>query len=429
MTTALPPTAKSKENGDRDAENPLEKAVSVSTVAELPPGPSTSNEGAKQANILDDLNEVHVPSEFGMSSRPCHTRRFHAVQRDLLNIYVAFRTLMQHMASFETGLSFALAIWSALFYTIYAPDGHPVAARLDFAIIGTAVALPIRYAVQLCNVFAARLGRWLTTSRRARMRLDSFIISETFRRRENALSELAHMKAMMCQVFSGMMLWRWEVKEEDAPRPRWKHNVKFTLKEIMRATVAILRLPQYGSNRHMYTEGGRKFRRDVLSRQRELTHVVLSSMVTLQANVEYLKKCGLSATEASRLNQYVSMLQVDFERLVMIKSYRTTNAARSFVRINLIICPAFYGPFFAYVARGDPAGPWTVLSLTYVVLLAALMTFVLQGLVKVQRALEDPFVSPYVGEAILLTEEEEDTARRLDSVLQTAEADLPLGYV
>jgi len=40
------------------------------------------------------------------------------------------------------------------------------------------------------------------------------------------------------------------------------------------------------------------------------------------------------------------------------------------------------------------------------VALSLVSTFVLQSLVKVQRALEDPFVSPFTGEAIALADEE-----------------------
>ena len=47
-------------------------------------------------------------------------------------------------------------------------------------------------------------------------------------------------------------------------------------------------------------------------------------------------------------------------------------------------------------------------------------TCVLQGLVKVQRALEDPFVGPFPGETIALDEEEDETLARLDAVVAEA---------
>jgi len=360
-----------------------------------------SEELSPRAGVRAASTMGHPPSEFGSKGRPVLVRELYAVERDLLNVYVALVTLAKHMANFESVLACALATWSTLFYTLYEPESDSdgfLSSRLDFTIIGTAIVFPT-----------------------------SFLINETFRRREMALQRLAHVKTLLCQIQAGMLLWRWKNTAPNIPSKAWKGRVKHTLHEIMRSTVALLKLPKWSANRHTFTKQGRAFRRDVVNRQRELTHSVLSNIVQLHVFVEDLKDLGLTASEATRVNQYTYLLQMEFESLVMIKTYRTTNIARSFVRITMLVCPAFYGPYFAYVARssGGSAGEaaWTIFSLVYAVLLSLVTTFVLQGLVKVQRALEDPFVSPFVGEAIALAEEEEETYLRLDAVELCARAE------
>jgi len=332
------------------------------------------------------------PSEFGAKGRSTFVREAYAVERDFLNVYVALTTLARHMANFETLLCFVLSIGSTCFFTLYSPDpDFFLAERLDFTLIGTAVVFPI-----------------------------SFLINETFRRRELALQRIAHIKALLCQIQAGMLLWRWKNSSVNHPTKAWEDEVNHSLRGTMRDIISLLRLPKWSANRHTFTAQGRLFRRNVVNNQRELTSSVIANVTRLHAFVEDLKELGLTASEATRLNQYTYLLQMEFEGLVMIKTYRTTNIARSFVRIVTLLCPTFYGPYFCWIARSSVSGDWTAFSLTYALLLTIATTFVLQGLVKVQRALEDPFVSPFAGEAIALAEEEHDTNIRIDMVLLTA---------
>ena len=65
---------------------------------------------------------------------------------------------------------------------------------------------------------------------------------------------------------------------------------------------------------------------------------------------EDLKKIGLSPSELSRARQYELFITEAIEKLRHIKTYRTSQALRTFARIFDVIIPPFYAPKFAQVA-------------------------------------------------------------------------------
>ena len=105
----------------------------------------------------------------------------------------------------------------------------------------------------------------------------------------------------------------------------WEDRVHETLHNIINAMCMILKLPTWNTNRHIYTKQGREFKARVIKRERELTRRLSYYYSQLHWFVEDLKDRGLPANEASRINQYNSILQGDFEALAMVKSYRTPN--------------------------------------------------------------------------------------------------------
>ena len=340
---------------------------------------------------LDDLDNGEANS--GATS-PGRWSVFVAWERDMLNLYVAFTTLFAHLRTPETLLGYLVAIASTLAFALLPPGQMEVAgpyltARLDFTLLGTAIVFPV-----------------------------SFLINETFRRRETALQRLAHVKALACQIQAAILLWRWKDARATEPAQEWEDHVAATLQEAVTSMSAILLLPKWSANRHLYTPQGLAFRRRVVERQRALTHRFVRAMTELHVAVETLKACGLTASEATRLNQYTYLLHHEMEGLLMIKSYRTTSIARSFARCMVLICPAFYGPYFAWVAYDSGAD--APLGLGFAIALSLMTTTVLQGLVKVQRALEDPFSSVFPAEVIAVQEETDDTLLRMGVVRAVA---------
>jgi hypothetical protein len=327
------------------------------------------------------------------------------LKREFLSTYAAISTLCQHLWTIETFTCLFVSLSSTLFFCFYefGPEEYFM-SRLDFTFLGTGLVFPI-----------------------------TFLVNETFRRRELALQRLAHVKALTCQIQIALLMWRAVPSSATSPPPtittnneEWKNNVANTLHNVVQSMMAILQLPKWTANRHMYTKQGRSFRMVVVNKLRDLSRDVITHITTLHQYTEQLKQWTiLTPSECTRVNQYIYLLQTEFESLLMLKTYRTTNIARSFVRVMVLILPIFYGPYFAWVARSPPPpentndiGVVNYVGVVFAVSLSLITTLVLQGLVKVQRALEDPFLSVrgFVGEVIDLLNEMDDTLDRLNVI-------------
>ena len=100
---------------------------------------------------------------------------------------------------------------------------------------------------------------------------------------------------------------------------------------------------------------------------------------------EELRKGGVPANEISRLNQYLSKMMTDYERMRNIATYRTPLSLRAYSRVFLNIFPIAFGPYFAMLCVKSEAFP----AIGYVV--AVLYSLVLVTLDNIQEDLEDPF--------------------------------------
>jgi len=275
----------------------LQKQPSTRPLAAVPSG-TVEDEAA--GGIFPKFSDGGVQEElfeFGnFRSMPFYKRTWYSIEKDIYNWYGSFLSLISHGWGFESFLTLVLAVASTTFFCYYrTPEGTPLAARLDFSIIGSALVFPV-----------------------------TFLIGETFRRREGAIQRLASIKAVICQIEIAMLTWRWKGTNTDLG-VEWEDRLHQTLHYIVNTMVAILQLPTWNTNRHIYTAQGREFKARVIKRERELTRRLGLLFSELHWYVEDLKDRGLPANEASRINQYHSMLQIDFEALAMVKSYRTPN--------------------------------------------------------------------------------------------------------
>ena len=57
--------------------------------------------------------------------------------------------------------------------------------------------------------------------------------------------------------------------------------------------------------------------------------------------------------EAHRIDNYVNMMGMAFDRLCAIKEYRTPRAFRAFARVYILLVGAMYGPDYLMLARGE----------------------------------------------------------------------------
>ncbi|MHC4252751.1 MAG: hypothetical protein ACYS9X_26835 [Planctomycetota bacterium] len=98
---------------------------------------------------------------------------------------------------------------------------------------------------------------------------------------------------------------------------------------------------------------------------------------------EDLRKIGLSTSESTRCNQFLSKTIVAFEDVKHIYQYRTPRTLRSFSDLFVTLLPVLYGPYFVAIAEGYSYG------LMYA--MPVLFTVILVSLDNIQEHLENPF--------------------------------------
>ena len=300
----------------------------------------------------------------------------------MLNLISSFKALAYHSWDLESFLVMLLACLSTTFFCFYHDNGQYIAAKLDFTIIGSAIIFPV-----------------------------TFIIGETFRKREAAIQRIADIKALVSQIYTGLLVWRWNGSGTDLGA-EWEARVKATLVRIARLMVAVLSLPTWSTNRHFLTRRGQSFRKLVMAREAEILEHMTSHFAEMHYFVEDLKARGLPGNEASRINQFNYFLQANFESVLMTKTYRTPNIARAFIRCAALICPIFYGPYFSWVAGTIGNGGQT--NFAFALCLTVLTVGILLSLVHVQRTMEDPFLGEFPGDSIDLKDELAGLLLRLD---------------
>jgi hypothetical protein len=103
----------------------------------------------------------------------------------------------------------------------------------------------------------------------------------------------------------------------------------------------------------------------------------------LSSFVERFRREGLSATECSRCNQYISRIASAFENIKHIYKYRTPRTLRAFSDFFILSLPFLYGPYFAFQAGTYGPGLWFLMPVLFVLILT--------GLSNIQDHLENPF--------------------------------------
>ena len=110
---------------------------------------------------------------------------------------------------------------------------------------------------------------------------------------------------------------------------------------------------------------------------------VMQAFSRLSGVVEDLRKNGLSATECSRCNQYLTRMMTAFETIKHIHKYRTPRTLRAFSDFFILLLPILYGPYFAYLSEG--------LSPLLFFIMPILFALIFTGLANIQDDLENPF--------------------------------------
>jgi hypothetical protein len=310
------------------------------------------------------------------------------ISRDGYSLLSCIISLYQHLTTSEIVILTSLSLGMTLFFCYYyypALDGedYRLAASLRFNLIGTAVLFP-----------------------------STMLVSETMRRRENALQRYAALKGVLCNLLLAYLTWRdtgihmtseWEAKSFEVT------------KRAAGIVQSLLLLPTI-RDRHSFTNGGRQFATEVKSMRTCLHAELMKVNFEMHVLVEDLKAQGMTPMESIRLFQYISNLFRDFEQIWCVKIYRTARAARTFVRIVLSACLMFYGPYFAYVAGGIMGSSNRKVNIPFACALSLMSTVILLAIVCIHRATEDPFLWHYPGNAIDVRLETADAIEKMETI-------------
>jgi hypothetical protein len=220
----------------------------------------------------------------------------------------------------------------------------------------------------------------------------SVAIRMSFTRREQANNQIANFKATMIHLYSSHLCWDWLNKEGQLGRATssvdWlDHNDQLLLSlcRICSELTRILTLPTAGRGLRRVTSYGRKQRADLAAIGRKLRLSILEDMNFVTDMCEVLKREGLPPNEATRVRQWERRLSIQMEHLLIIKTYRTPQALRSFIRIFSVFLPPFYAPYYAQMAV-------ELNSLSMAVVFSVLTSLALTALFESVFQLEDPFV-------------------------------------
>lgn len=249
-----------------------------------------------------------------------------------------------------------------------------------------------------------------------------YSIGQAFRRREEALDQVADFKALLTNQFIAQISWDWSPAGL-MPKAGWGGRklmppdfaalTHANMLAMIDTVEGYLKLPTVTRGRHRVTSSGRTLKTRVSVLQQWHVNNFTRCLFRFSRGIESLKARGMPGNEAARLNQYLWITQSRFERLRRVKEYRTPQAVRSFARVYILVLPIFYAPYYVYIA-GDGNGA-NGTNLAFAVALSVLTSAVMMGLFNVEHALEDPFDDRGL-DAIMLSKEMEDLRSTLSLI-------------
>ena len=188
-----------------------------------------------------------------------------------------------------------------------------------------------------------------------------FSINAAYKRREDALMSFSGIKANAVSLYYAHRDW---VPGEQDPNSEHSRRIRTLIESLL---VSIKQDLTNGANS-----------------PQDLSKVygVFSRM---SLSHEQLRVGGVSGSELSRANQYLSNMMRDYELLRNIAMYRTPVTLRAYSSVFLNLFPIAFGPYFAFLCAESIAFP----QVGYVV--AVLYSLVLVSLDNLQEHLEDPF--------------------------------------
>lgn len=188
-----------------------------------------------------------------------------------------------------------------------------------------------------------------------------FSINASFRRREEALKELAFIKGNAFAIRLAFSHWM-------ADQP--------TDKELVYRVDHLL-IDLFNDIKLYLT--GKTVDDNILLRINEILRDV-----SLCTNDDMRKRFKIAPPELARINEYIRVICTNFQDLKNIRLYRTPISLRAYTKFFLAVFPILYSGTFSDIAR-EVGQVWVGISL------ALLYSVILTGLDNIQEGLENPF--------------------------------------
>ena len=307
--------------------------------------------------------------------------------------------LVSALTYLELALVWVSALGATLLYMMVPADVNPadpdspyLAARLRFTMIGTLAFFPA-----------------------------TFLILETAARREQALRRIAAVRSTAVHVLTAMTGWRVFLPAAAGQSAHvalcadFDDRARAALEEVVARFADVLKLPVADRIRHQATAWGRRYNAKVHAARGVLTRRLMRAVIELHALQNDLALAGMSPMEGMRVHQYLFWLQRDMDAAMAVKRYRTSHAARSFVRVTVLSVVLFYGPYLSYVAGRIPGAPGHT-NVGFAACLAVLMAMLLALIMAMSRAMDDPFRSRFASDVVNVDRECAAICEQLASV-------------
>lgn len=183
-----------------------------------------------------------------------------------------------------------------------------------------------------------------------------FSINAAYRRREEALSYLANLKAAAISLYYAHRDWLPEENNEHAKR-------------IKQLAVSL------------FQEIRDEFSKP--SKEEKNFQNIYSLFSDISGSVELLRAAGVSPPELSRIHDYVKTIITEFENLRNIAIYRTPLSLRAYTQVFLNAFPIIFGPYFAFLSSNYFVASGFLIAVFYSVVLVSLD--------NIQDDLENPY--------------------------------------
>lgn len=367
-------------NGNENADEPQPTTMERLEMHKRSASASSTLEATNYTQLnLDAKHALEAFEELGPLDGEMEFERLGSFRSAVLNILAAFRVFRRFLITAESLIVAMVSVAATLFFVFYEIHGHRLAVNLSWTFVSFAIIYP------------------LTGS------LDS-----AFRRREEALKQLAIFKTSVLSYYQAHRDWDWGKNGRENLPAKHVHEVRWMAVALVCDVRNFLTAPEVTRLVHLNTsrgrvawEKGRKIQWAIARRVRE--HFQKLSLTT-----EILKYAGMPGNESSRIRQFTKEAHNAWENMRFLKTYRTPMATRAFARVYILIHPIFWGPYYAQIVSDvlhDEAGGYTGaeiydipsyskgLVIFYACCMSVITSLAMLGLFNVRYSLEDPFAT------------------------------------